>query len=104
MRQQRGRYRGPISIVGPDEGEIDGTAALVGFVELVPADDAVTVDDYVDGSKWWYGSVEATEVDRLSSLVGATVKLRTPDGREGEALVLDISGSVEGAGRAPFDL
>ncbi|CAN5195084.1 hypothetical protein BH18ACT4_BH18ACT4_02830 [soil metagenome] len=102
MLQRRGGYEGPITVVGADGTEFEADAVLVGFVDRLPLL-GPALDAYMDGAKSWNGTIETTEPESLAALRNTRVRLRTPDGREGVATVLDETGTVKGAGPPPFD-
>ena len=57
----------------------------------------------VGGVRCWVGlAISGQQTGRWVPIPDGTVRVRTPDGREGRALVVNTGGELLGLGEAPF--
>lgn len=96
-------YNGPADIIA-GELVIPVRVRLTGHVQRIPTPDAAGgPTQHIEGQRSWQGYADGLD-DHVFELLGETVTVRTPDGREGDAIVQNNAGHLVGSGPAPFDL
>ncbi len=98
-REPRGRYVGPAELL-IDGGKLaDVNVSLRGWVTLIADGNEAPVE----GTKGWDGSIAGLTADERFTALGHQITVRTPDGREAQA-VLRTQTDLVGSGPPPFDM
>jgi hypothetical protein len=103
FKEWRQNYNGPVEIWVNGAKRMDANVRLSSYIDVEMINTLGEPEQRHESQTSWNGRLDGLSDHELMALNGQSFELRFPDGRMGEAMLLDASGRLQGFDVVPFD-